>query len=85
MIEERTSIVSIPRFAESAKDAERDARRSLRRTACAYAGPAFKRCRIVMRLLTHGGLSDAQQHIPFVFAQQQRPFAAAFFMAIDNF
>lgn len=30
MIEERTSIVSIPRFAESVKDAERDARRSLR-------------------------------------------------------
>lgn len=47
MIEARTPLVSIPRFAESEKNAERDGRRSVWRTACAYAGPAFKKCRAV--------------------------------------
>lgn len=34
-----------------------------------------------MRNFPYGGLSDAQQHMLFVFVQQQRPFAAAFLLA----
>ena len=61
MIEARTSIVSIRRFAESEKDGERDGRRSVRITAITDAGSAFKKCRAVRvnlwRAISHGRFS----------------------------
>lgn len=58
MIEARTSIVSIWRFAESTKDGERDGRRSVRMTAITHAGSAFNKCRAVRvnlwRAISHG-------------------------------
>lgn len=61
MIEARTSIVSIWRFAESVKNAKRDGRRSVRITAIAHAGSAFNKCRAVRvnlwRAISHGRFS----------------------------
>lgn len=61
MIEARTSIVSIRRFAESEMDGERGDRRSVRFTAIAHAGSAFKKCRAVRvnlwRAISHGRFS----------------------------
>ncbi len=67
MIEARTSIVSIRRFAESEMNGERGGRRSLRVTAVAHAGSAFKKCRAVRvnlwRAISHGRFSYMMKEV----------------------
>ncbi len=67
MIEARTSIVSIRRFAESVMNGERDGRRSVRFTAVAHAGSAFNKCRAVRvnlwRAISHGRFSCMMEEV----------------------